>query len=560
MTARKARLDRGELRRYGHIIAVLTRYGFEDVLLRMNARHDVPWREKIFKGKVRNIKSLSTPQRVRLALEELGPTYVKFGQVLSSRPDMLPDDVTTELRKLQDDVSPFPFQDVKAIIEGQLGHPLGELFDDFEEKPTAAGSLAQVHHARTKAGEEVAVKVQRPGIQEVIGSDIRILRKLAALAERHLPEFAVYEPVMLVEGFAKTIHQELDFVREGRSADHFRKSFEGDETVYVPTVHWDLTAARVLTLDYIHGTKVSDYARLEALGLDRRMIAVNGANLILKEILEVHKFHADPHPGNLFVLEHNVIAPIDFGMIGILDQETADQLSALLRAVVDKDVESLANVILQICRAPESLQARPIRLELADLLERYYEAPLQQLNMREITSDVTGFLRRYQLHFPPELVMVSRSLMIIESVGCGLYPGFNVFEIMEPYVRKLVVQKSDPANIVRDLTKAVDETATLFKTLPSDIRGILTKIKQNDIAIQFEHRGLERMSSVLDRSSNRLSFAVVIAALIIGSSIVFQTGVGPKMFDFPLPGLAGLLTAIILGLWLVIGIMRSGRV
>jgi ubiquinone biosynthesis protein len=298
---------------------------------------------------------------------------------------------------------------------------------------------------------------------------------------------------------------------------------------------------------------------LDALGLNRRAIAINGANLILKEIFDFHRFHADPHAGNLFVLENNVIAPVDFGMIGMLDTETVDQLSILFTAIIDQNVESLANVLLKICRASEPMQTGALRMELADLLERYYEVPLQQLDIKEITTEVTGILRRYKLHFPQELAMTTRSLMIIEGVGCGLYPEFNVFEVMEPFARKLMMQKSDPITKLRDLTKTVGHTVTLLETLPSDVQEILTKIKHNEISIKFEHRGLERLSSVLDRSSNRLSFAVVIAALIIGSSLVFQTGVGPKVFGFPLPGLVGLLMATVLGLWLLVGIWRSGQ-
>ena len=558
MTQQKARLSQ-ELRRYSQVIAVLTRYGFEDILSRLNARHDIPLEDKMFKGKIHNIKTLSTPQRVRLALEELGPTFVKFGQTLSSRPDLLPDDFIKELSKLQDDVSPFSFQDVRVIVKEQLGSPIEKLYDEFEKKPRAAASLAQVHYARTKTGEEVAVKVQRPGIEGVIDTDLLVLRKLATLAEHHLPEFAFFEPVAIIDEFARTLYRELDFVREGRNANRFREFFKDDEQVHVPEIYNDLTAPKVLTMEYIRGTKVSECAALDELGLDRKIIAVNGANLILKEIFDFHRFHADPHPGNLFVLERNVIAPVDFGMIGVLDEKTVDQLSVIFTAIVDKDAESMANILLQMCRAAQPIQTRPIQLELSDLLERYDEVSLQQLYMKDMVGDVIGIFRRYNLHFPQELVKVTRSLLMIESVGCKLYPEFNVFEIMKPFARKLMIRRFDPTTRVRNFVRTVDESVLLLKTLPSDVREILTKIKQNEFTIQFEHRGLDRMNVNLNRSSNRLSFAIVIAALVIGSSNVLQTGIGPKVFGFPLPGFAGFLLATILGLWLLIGIIRSGQ-
>jgi len=548
-----------DLKRYGHIVTVLVRYGFGDLLYRLKARYYVPWQRKVFKKEVKGIESLSTPERVRLAFEELGPTFIKFGQVLSSRPDLLPQDFIREFSKLQDRVPPFPFETAKDIMESQLGCPLSELFDSFEEMPVAAASLSQVHRAKTKTGNEVVIKVQRPGIEDIIETDIRILHDLAALAERHLPESRHYEPVRIVDEFARTIRREMDFVREGRNIDRFRKYFAGDETVYIPKVYWDLTAPKVLTMEYIRGIKVSDLEQLEATGMDRRIIAINGANLILKEIFEFHFFHADPHPGNIFVLENNVIAPVDFGMIGMLDEEIAHQLGIMFTAIVEKDADSLVNVFLSIGLAPELIDRSAFRLELADFLERYYEVPLQQLNIGIIINELMGIIRHYRLRFPPDLVMMTKALVINEGVGTMLYPEFNIIEHARPYAQKLMIRRLDPARQLKEFSKLAGETFILFKKLPSDMREILSKIRKDELGIRFEHRGLERLISELDRSSNRLSFAVVIAALIIGSSIVFQTEAGPKLFGYPLLGLAGFLLASILGLWLLIGILRSGR-
>ena len=496
---------------------------------------------------------------MRLAFEELGPTFIKFGQVLSSRPDLLPTEFVKELTKLQDSVPPFPFGDVKALIEAQFGRPLTEVFASFEEEPLAAASLAQVHRARAKAGDEVAVKVQRPGIEDMIETDIRILRGLAALCERHLPESRYYEPVRIVDEFARTTRREMDFVREGRNIDRFRKYFAGDETVYIPKTFWDLTAPKVLTMEYIHGIKISELEQLQAAAMDRKTIAINGANLILKEIFEFHFFHADPHPGNIFVLENNVIAPVDFGMIGILDEEIVRQLGIVFTAIVKKDVDMLVNVLLSIGLAPEPIDRNAFRLELGDFLERYYELPLKQLIIRIIINELMGIIRRYRLRFPPELVMMAKALVINQGVGTMLYPEFNIIEHARPYVQKLIMRRLDPARQLKEFSKLAGETAVFFKKLPSDLREILSKMRKDELGIRFEHRGLERLIGELDRSSNRLSFAVIIAALIIGSSLVFQTGAGPKLFGYPLLGLAGFLVASILGIWLLVGILRSGR-
>ena len=356
-----------------------------------------------------------------------------------------------------------------------------------------------------------------------------------------------------------TIRRELDFVREGRNIERFKKHLEGDETIYIPSVFWDFTAPKVLTMEYIRGIKISHLEKLEAAGLDRKTLAINGANLILKEIFECHFFHADPHPGNIFALENNVIAPVDYGMVGMLNEEIAYQMSIMLTAIVEKDVDSMADVLLAIGLAPEPIDQVNFKLELSDFLERYYEVPLSELNVGAIMDELMHIIRHYKLRLPSNLVMMGKALVINEGMGRMLYPGFNIIEHARPYARKLLIRKLDPTKQLKELSKIASEAVTLFKKMPSEVGDILSKIRKDELGIKFEHRGLERFINELDRSSNRLSFAVVIAALIIGSSLVFQTGSGPKLFGYPLLGLGGYLIASILGIWLLIGILRSGR-
>jgi ubiquinone biosynthesis protein len=560
VTLGTARPTRREIRRYGHVIAVLARYGFDDILDRLNAGHEVPWHGRLFRREVRHLGTLSTAQRVRLVLEELGPTYIKFGQLLSGRPDLLPEDFIRELNRLQDEVPSFPFHDVRAIIEGQFGRPLEELYAEFDESPVGAASLAQVHRARTHDGNEVAVKVQRPGIEETIDADLRILRRLAALAERHLPDAAFFEPAALVDGFAVSLHHELDFIREGRTADGFRKFFERDETVHVPKVHWDLTTANVLTLEYIRGIKVSDYTRLESEGLDRKAIARNGANLLLREVFEYRKFHGDPHPGNLFVLENNVVAPVDYGMTGRLEQERVDQLGQLIIGMAERDVRAMADVLMRMCGAEERTHGAAFRSQLADLVDRYDGAGLKEFNLGGVLNGVTTFLRRDRAKLPHDMAMLSRSLIIIESVGCGLYPEFNILDIMEPYARELVIRRSDPARALRGIGRTLEETAALVTALPAEVGEIIARIKRNELALQCEVRGLDRLRSGLERTGDRLGVALVIAALIVGSSLAMPAGGGPMVFGQPVQAVVGLMTVVAAGLWLFIGLVRSRRI
>jgi len=559
LTVPKARVTRHDLRRYRQILGILVRYGFGDVLGRIRVSYRVHLRTRFPKKEAETLSGLSTPERLRLAFEELGPTFIKFGQILSCRPDLLPPEFIRQMSKLQDSVPPFPYTEAKAVIEAELGRPLSRLFRSMDDEPVAAASLAQVYRARMETGEEVAVKVQRPGVEAFISADIRILYELATLAERHLSDLRYYEPTRIVDEFARTIYRELDFAREGRNIDRFRQYFADDLTVHIPKVYWDYTASKVLTTEYVEGIKISDVAQIDAAGLDRREIAVNGANLILKEIFQHRFFHADPHPGNIFVLENNVIAPVDFGMTGTIDEETADHMSALLSAIMARDVNELIDTLFTVGITEGPVDRKALKSELTDLLDRYYGVPLKDVNIKTALEEQMAIIRRYRLRPPGDLIMMARALLLSEGVARMLYPQFNIVEHARPYARRVLARGLDPARELRELARTTRDGVRLAKRMPSDVSEILSKIRKDDMAIGIQHRGLERFITELDRSSNRLSFAVVIAALIVGSSIIFQTGVGPALFGYPLLGLVGFLLASILGLWLLFGIIRSGR-
>jgi ubiquinone biosynthesis protein len=555
----RAGVTHQDLGRYRHILGILVRYGFGDLVGRVKTRYHLAARLRSVRKGAEEFHHLTSAERLRLAFEELGPTFIKFGQILSCRPDLLPPEFIRQMSKLQDSVPPFPHEGATAVIETQLGRSLSEIFKSIDDRPAAAASLAQVYRASTGSGDKVAVKVQRPGVDRVIEADIRILRELAALAERHLPESRYYEPVRIVDEFARTIRRELDFEREGRNIDRFRHHFAGDKTVYIPKVYWDYTASKVLTTEYIEGIKISDIGQLESAGLDRKEIALNGANLILKEIFQFRVFHADPHPGNLFVLPHNVIAPVDFGMTGTIDEEIANNMSAMFSAVVARDVNSLIDILLAVGVAEDPLDRKGLKAELIDLFDRYYGVPLKDVNVGKAIDEQMRIIRRYRLRPPSDLIIMARALLVSEGVARMLYPQFNIVEYARPYARKLLARSFDPTREVYELAKAAKDTVGLAKRMPLDLRRILTKIREDDITVGIKHKGLERLITELDRSSNRLSFAVVIAALIIGTSIVFETGVGPRLFGYPVLGLAGFLLAAVLGMWLLVGIIRSGR-
>ena len=557
---RLTRLPRAylSLRRYRQILTVLVKYGFGDLLEALKVRHPLVGRLprlKVLKG----LEGLSRPERLRLAFEELGPTFIKLGQLLSLRPDLIPPEYSAELAKLQDEAAPFPFAQVKEKVEEQLGRPLEELFSEFDEEPLAAASLAQVHRALLRDGTEVVVKVQRPKVRDRVRADLIILEDLAQFIARYVPDSELYDPVGTVREFAKTLRRELDFVREGRNMEVFRRNFSGDPTIYIPKVFWELTTSEVLTMERIVGIKVTDLEGLEGAGLDRRQIAINGANAILKQVFEHGFFHADPHPGNILVLEDNVIAPLDFGMVGRLDRALQEMVGELLVGIVRKDIDRVMRALHELGSLDEGVDLVAFRTDLGDFIDRYYKIPLYRLEVARLLDEAMTLVREHRVRLPAGLVMMGKALVIEEGVGRTLYPELDMITLAKPYVQHMVFRGLVPGQELRDWAVVAEETGRLLKELPGELRSIMKKIRRGELRTQFEHLGLDRLILELDRSSNRIAFALIIAALIVGSSLVMQLEVGPKLWGLPLFGFLGFGFAAVLGLWLAIAILRSGR-
>ncbi len=546
------------MKRLKQIISVLLKYGFVDVAERLK-RGTVS--RRVFRSSkvAEQFEHLSTPQRVRLALTELGPTFVKLGQVLSTRPDLIPLAFMRELEKLQDQVPPFPSERAMNIVATELGRPLTEVFRSFSEEPLAAASIAQVHRATLAGGQQVVVKIQRPNIRATIEADISILYHLAGIVEKFFFEGELYNPKAIVDEFAKTIRGELDFVREGRNIDRFRHYLADDPTIYFPKVYWNATTAQLLTMEYIDGVKVSEIDFSRRPDLDRKVIARYGAQATLKMIFELGYFHADPHPGNIFVLKNNVLAPLDFGMVGRLDEQTKNYLRNLLLAIVERDIEKIIRIFIEAEVLDESNNNRSLRLDLHDFIDRYYGLPLSQIKIEELLGDLIDVLRRHRIVLLADLVLMAKALAAIEGMGRKLDPEFNMMVMVEPYARKLIGQPLAPRQRLHEMRELAEDAESLLRVLPTELKYILKKVKKGKLNLIFEHRGLDRLILELDRSSNRLSFSLIIAALIVGSSIVILSDKGPFVFGLSIFGLLGYLTAAILGLWLVIAILRSGK-
>ena len=551
----------GQLKRLREIVTVFLRYGFVDVIgrlhlapyLALGRRLLFPWRRR--EGEA---GASTPPQRLRLAFQDLGPTFIKFGQALSLRADVLSPELVTELARLLDEVPPLAPELVEATIESELRVPLNQVFCRFDRVPLAAASIAQVHRATLVSGEEVAVKVRRPAIAAVIEGDLAVLGQIARLAERYLTDSQLYGPSNLVGQFARSIRRELDLAREGRTIDRFRQNFAGDPTVRFPKVYWSYTTPGVLTLEYMPGIRISD-AVSAGPGYDVPLIARRGADAVLKQVLLHGLFHADPHPANVFVLPGNIICFLDFGNAGRLERPTREALAGLLESIVRQDAVHLTDRLLAIGRPLGEVNTQEFRQDLVDLLDTYGSMALQDLSMSELLRDAFTLMARHRLQFPADLLLLVKAFLTIESVGRQLDPSFKLVEHAKPLVERVLKERLTPAAVTARLGELGHEAVGALQAVPRDLVEIVRKARADRLQIQFVHRNLEHFVQEMDRASNRLSFAVVIAALIVGSSYIFESNAGPHVFGYPALGLGGYLVATFLGGWLAIGILRSGR-
>jgi len=549
---------RGELTRLRHVTAVLFRHGFGYVVYALKLGEHVPFVSR-YLTRDEEERPLTFGERLRLAFEELGPTFIKFGQFLSNRADIIPPDVIRELTRLQDHAPPFPFDQVREIIIEELHQLPGDLFKEFDPSPLAAASIAQVHRAVLHSGARVVVKVQRPGIEKQTTVDLNILQMLAHGLERYIPESQIFAPVELVKFFRKMIGRELDFVVEGRNAARFRHNFADDPDICIPEIHWPLTTGRVLVMEDIEGVRVDDEKRLDELGVDRREIALKGARAFLKQVFEDRFFHADPHPGNFSILPDGRIALVDFGMVGRLDDEFLEELAHVVLAVSEFDAARAARHLLRLRVIDEEIDEEAFRSDLAYMIESYAGRPLKDINLGQILNETIYIAARYQIRVPPDFVLLGKAIVTMESVGRILDPEFDMVAAAREYARKYALSRFSPGRIKARVEDMTSDLVYLLRELPGDLQLILRKATKGKLKIEFQHRGLDTFIMEMDRSSNRIAFGLVVAALIIGSSVVTLSDRGPHLLGMPLLGLAGFVLTGLLGLRLIFGIMRSGK-
>ena len=550
-----------DIRRLNQILRILTKHGFGFAIQQLHLNDHAIGRGII---KTRMLRRFTEPQesravRLRKVLEELGPTFIKLGQTLSVRPDLVPMDLCYELSKLQDRVPPFDYEDVKKQIKESFGSYPDKLFASFDPVPFAAASLGQAHRAQLTTGENVVVKVQRPDMRKMIETDVDILYTLAQLANRYMHDIKIFDPISIIDEFSRVITKEIDFTYEAHNIDKFCKNFKEITTVQIPRVFWEYTKPKVITTEEITGIRMSDYLNQPHSDEEKKAVAANGANAILQQIFIDGFFHADPHPGNIFILPDNAAAFVDFGIVGRLDEDTRDVVVNLLIAVSTKNINGIIKALEMLGSVAEEHSLRDFKHDISDFVERFYDIPLKQIEISTILPQAIELMTRHKLRIPPQFHVMIKAIATMDGVARQLDPDFNTIAHSRPFVERLVHERHDPKRIYKDVLLYSSELLDILKVIPKDTYEILKKIKTGTLKIEFEHQGLSKFIAEMDKSSNRISFSLVISALIIGSSLIIMANKGPLVYGFPVLGILGFVFAGLLGLGLAIGILRSGR-
>lgn len=548
------------IRRLRTIVTVFAKYGFRPLMERLRLKRLIPVPYRIIGRKAeREADGKTMPIRLRLALEELGPTFIKFGQILSTRPDIMPEDFMTELLKLQDEVAPIPFSEVTRVVTTQFNKPISELYSSIDETPVAAASIAQVHRAVTNSGEEVVIKVQRPGIEGIIDTDIAILSFLAKLALKYIPESRLYDPVGMVEEFSQVIRREMDFTLEASYTERFRENFSGDPRVLIPRVFWDSTGQKVLTMERVQGIKVDRVDKLKENGIDTEKVAHLVADVFFKQVFEFGLFHGDLHSGNIFVISEETIGLVDFGIVGRIDDNMKRSLADILISFTTGDFEGLTKVYQRMGILPEDIDKPSFEREYYDIMLHYFGRPLKYVKIGELLLDYIRIAARHNIRLPRELLLFDKCIIELEGLARLLYPEVNIIEESEPYAKKLFLERMSPVEVLKRSAGVLSDYKEFLEKFPSQSGRIMQKAIDDKLRIEFVHKGLEDFMGEVDRSSNRLTLGLIVAALVVGSSLVIASEAAPTVLGVPALGLAGFLIASILGLWLALQIIRSGK-
>ena len=489
-------------------------------------------------------------RRLRMVLEDLGPTFVKLGQVLSTRPDLLPEAYITELASLRDDVRPFPYEEAEQILAEEYGRPAAEVFDWIDTSPLASASISQVHRVRLIDGRQVVLKIRRPGIEKTIHADLEILKNLAQLAERRLPFLVPYGPVSLVREFERSLKRELDFGVERRTMERCRQQLSREPMVHVPYVVPEYSSIRVLAMEFIAGVGVTDIAGLKALGINPPDVAIRGAHILMIQIFRNGFFHADPHPGNLRVLPGGVVAPLDYGMFGQLDLQTRERIADLLAGLMAQETDRVLRALDALDIRGENVDPRALQIDCAELVASYADLSLDTIDLGRLLNELIDFIRRFQLRIPPNLVLLIRSLVTIDGVCRTLDPHFDIARQLYPFLRQLALKRFHPARMLAQAIRTAEDAQRVAMLLPEVLGQSLESIKRGELKVHFDLQHFENLVHRLTRASNTLAIGIMISGFVVASAVVLRSG-STHLAN------GGFLVSLILTIWLFWNMSRE---
>lgn len=558
------------LKRFGAIAGVLARHGFGGVVDRLfrgrkgTAREDAE-EDQVFSS------GFPSPKRIRLVLEELGPSFVKLGQLMSTRADLFPAEYIEEFRKLQDCVPGIPFEDVKGVMERELKRPLSQIFAHFDPEPIAAASVGQVHTARLFSGEKVAVKIIRPGIEKKIRQDIRLMYGLANRVERSFEMGRIIGAVNLVKEFERIIFRELDMIIEAGNIEKFAANFKEGDEIYIPKVYWDLTTRSVLVMEHIDGIKMDEVEKIRAHGIDPKEVALIGLRSFSRQLMKFGFFHADPHPGNTIVMYDGRVSLVDFGITGYLDDETMRQIANLFLGYAEHDYDMVMDALMDAGLIDEErMDLQAFRVDLKDVSESFYGRSLQYISVKDVYDQVMQLVLKYRIRLPRNLLLLLKTFIQTEALGKILGSDASILEVTRPYARELLQRGIDARSMFKNVGRDMRTAGVYMKAAPKYVHDILRRTAEGRQRLEFHHSGFEDMGARLEKSMNRLTVGLVLAASIVAAAMILNSD--QRILEFPLQflgeqalsltallGVGGYVIATVLGVWLIISIFRSGR-
>ncbi len=540
-------------KRYEQILQVLFKFGFGDMISSLKLENYFEFGLNLFARKDSKFESRTRPERVRMILEELGPAFIKLGQILSTRPDLISMEYIQELNKLQDSVPSFPYEEVENIIVAELGQKPDKLFKSFESEPVAAASIGQVHRAVTLEGENVVVKVQRPGIREIIETDLEIMNHLAVIMENNLEEMALQRPTAIVEEFARSIEKEIDYTIEAASARRFAMNFESNPNICVPHIFPKLSSAKVLTMEFADGVKISELSSgPNPEQYDLKLIAARGTDAVLEQIFIHGFFHADPHPGNIFIMPDNRICFLDFGMMGSVSSQERHDFARLLNNILKGEDRRILQGVLKFVYYEQEPDHDLLQRDICDIIDQNIYRPMREIQLSRILEQLMKALTVNSLRLKPNLYIMLKALITIETIAHDLDPELEIVAHLKPFVRRLRMMNLNPIKMIAKMIDPIEDMLHAIGEIPMNIENLLEKTKKGNLKIEFEHMGLDPLLRTLERVSDHIAYSIVLASLIIGSSLIVLSKIPPHYNNIPVIGIVGFVISGLLGFRLLL--------